>query len=237
MQWQASNETKSMNKQALDEPLGLSIHSLPNPGDAMNEQLTVRGRGKLLAIMLLCSLPVILSYVAYLVARPQGHAGFGELIQPVAAIPAQANAVALDGTARTLEALKGRWLLMSVGDASCDKTCQDRLFRQRQLRQTQGKDTERLDWVWLITDKAPVADFMVQPLKDAVVLRVEPSVIAQWLRAEPGKTASDYLFVVDPYGNAMMRFPSQFDLAGAAKARRDLERLLKASLTWEVPAR
>jgi len=38
-------------------------------------------------------------------------------------------------------------------------------------------------------------------------------------------------------GNTMMRLPSQFDGAGAAKARRDLERLLRASVSWDTPGR
>lgn len=226
-----------MSKLPMDEPLGLAVHSMPNPHDAMDERLTVRGRGKLLAIMLLCSLPVIMSYVAYLVARPQGHAGYGELIQPVMPVPVQAQARELGGAIKPLTALKGKWLLVSVGDSACDKTCQDRLFRQRQLRETQGKDKERLDWVWLVRDEGPVAEFMFKPLTGAVVLRVDPSVEQQWFKVEPGKSASDYLYVVDPYGNAMMRFPAVFDLAGAARARRDLERLLKASVAWDVTGR
>lgn len=226
-----------MSKLPLDEPLGLAVHSLPNPQDAMDERLTVRGRGKLLAIMVLCSLPVLMSYVAYLFAKPQGHAGFGELLQPVLPVPAQAMGTMLEGGAKPLNALKGRWLLVSVGDSACNTVCQDRLFRQRQLRETQGKDKERLDWVWLIQDQGPVADFMLKPLSGAVVLRVDPSLVAQWFKVEPGKTPADYLYVVDPYGNAMMRFPAVFDLAGAAKARRDLERLLKASVAWDVTGR
>ena len=226
-----------MSKLPLDEPLGMAVHSMPNPNDAMGEQLTVRGRGKLLAIMLLCSLPVILSYVAYLVARPQGHAGFGSLIQPVMPVPVAMQGIGLDGVAKPMAALKGHWLLVSVGDAACDKPCQDRLFRQRQLRETLGKDKERLDWVWLVTDKGAIAPFMMQPLQGAEVLRIDSLQLAPWLPLEPGKTYSDYLYVVDPFGNTMMRFPSEFDLAGAAKARRDLDRLLKASVAWDVSAR
>jgi hypothetical protein len=38
-------------------------------------------------------------------------------------------------------------------------------------------------------------------------------------------------------GNWMMRFPAQLDLAGAAKAKRDLERLLRASASWDNAGR
>ena len=38
-------------------------------------------------------------------------------------------------------------------------------------------------------------------------------------------------------GNTMMRLPAMFDGAGAAKAKRDLDRLLRASLSWDPPGR
>jgi hypothetical protein len=38
-------------------------------------------------------------------------------------------------------------------------------------------------------------------------------------------------------GNWMMRFPAALDAAGAAKAKRDLERLLRASASWDTAGR
>ena len=224
-----------MTKLHLDEPLGLAVHSLPSPQDTAAEPSSVRGRWKLLAIMVLCSLPVVASYLAYFVVRPQGKAGYGELISPVRPI-AQQTGLALDGEAQALAPLKGQWLLVSVGPGSCAQDCQQRLFLQRQLRETLGKGKERVDWVWLVSDVAPVDTSMRKPLGDAVVLRVDPSVVQDWLGVDAA-SAVNYLFVVDPMGNTMMRLPSQFDGAGAAKARRDLERLLRASVSWDTPGR
>jgi hypothetical protein len=45
------------------------------------------------------------------------------------------------------------------------------------------------------------------------------------------------LYLVDPLGNWMMRFPAGRDRAGAAKAKRDLERLLRASSSWDRAGR
>ena len=196
----------------------------------------VGGRWKLLVIALLCSLPLLASLWAYFVVRPEGQAGVGELLNPLRALPPQVG-VALDGTARPMASLKGQWLLVSVGGGACPDACQQRLFLQRQLRETLGKDKERVDWVWLLNDQAPVAASMRKPLGEATVLRVPPDTLAQWLELPAGKTYADYLFVVDPLGNAMMRLPAQFDGAGAAKAKRDLDRLLKASVSWDTPGR
>jgi hypothetical protein len=38
-------------------------------------------------------------------------------------------------------------------------------------------------------------------------------------------------------GNWMMRFQPDLDVSGAARARRDLERLLRASASWDQPGR
>jgi hypothetical protein len=43
--------------------------------------------------------------------------------------------------------------------------------------------------------------------------------------------------VIDPMGNFMMRFPANMDVPGASKAKRDLDRLLKASSSWDQAGR
>jgi len=70
-----------------DEPLGLVVHSLPSVQEAASERAVIHGRWKLLAIMFICSLPVIAAYFAYFVVRPQGKAALGELVQPVRPVP------------------------------------------------------------------------------------------------------------------------------------------------------
>ena len=223
-------------KMQLDEPLGLTVHSLPGLQETASRQGIAGGRWKLLGILVLCSLPVLATYLAYFVVRPQGHASLGELISPVRPIGAQVG-LELTGAVRPLASLKGQWLLVSVASGSCDQDCQQRLFLQRQLRESLGKGKERVDWVWLINDDAPIAPSMHKPLTDAIVLRVDPSTLEHWLGASAERPYSEFLFVVDPLGNAMMRFPARFDGAGAAKARRDLDRLLRASATWDTPGR
>ena len=61
--------------------------------------------------------------------------------------------------------------------------------------------------------------------------------IAQWLTPAAGQALADHLYVVDPMGNWMMRFPARMDAAGAARAKRDIERLLRASASWDEPGR
>jgi len=226
-----------MSAAPQDELLELSVHSLPVPGADARPAL-LSSRLKLLAIVFMCSMPVLLAYFAFYVVRPQGEASFGELIVPVRAMP-PVIATRLDGTEVSLASLQGQWLLVKVDGGACTQNCQKQLVMLRQFRLTLAKDMERVDWVWLVSDRAPVATALQQALvKDkATVLRLAPEALRQWLPATPTQPMHDAIYVVDPMGNAMMRLPGQFDTAGAAKARRDMEHLLRASVAWDAPGR
>ena len=220
-----------------DHPLGLTVHNLPEAGNAVaHAQNTRHGRWKMLAVLLVCAAPVIASYFTYYVVRPDGRRNYGELIQPQRTLPDLA-AVALDGAPARLLALKGQWLLVSVGGGACDALCQQHLYLQRQLRESVGKEKDRVDWVWLVTDAAPLPAQLSAALQKATVLRVDGAALAQWLEPAAGHAPAEHLYLVDPMGNWMMRFPAGMDAAGAAKAKRDLERLLRASSSWDEAGR
>lgn len=69
------------------------------------------------------------------------------------------------------------------------------------------------------------------------MLRVDAQALSAWLAPATGHAIEDHLYVVDPMGHWMMRFPAGLDAAGAAKAKRDLERLMRASASWDQPGR
>jgi hypothetical protein len=160
----------------------------------------------------------------------------GELIDPQQSLPAL-EVLTLSGEKVALNSLKGQWLLVSVADAACDEACQKHLYFQRQLRESLGKEKDRIDWVWLATGDAPVDVKLTPALSQATVLRVNEQSIAEWLKPATGRQLSEHLYVVDPMGNWMMRFPPGIDLAAAAKAKKDLDRLLRASAFWDTPGR
>lgn len=221
-----------------DQPLGLTVHSMPAPQESMlaDAQRTRRGRWQMIAVMLVCAAPVIASYFTYYVVRPQGRVNFGALIEPQRPIPA-VTARTLAGQSVPLRSLEGQWLLLSVADAACNADCQQRLYLQHQMRVSLGKNMDRVDWVWLVADDAPVPAVLLPALADATVLRVPPATLSQWLPPAAGHDLREHLYVVDPMGNLMMRFPAHLEIANAGKARGDLERLLRASAAWDKAAR
>jgi hypothetical protein len=190
----------------------------------------------MLLVFFVCAAPVIASYFMYYVVRPEGRRNFGELIEPQKPLPDQL-AQSLSGVPVNLQTLKDQWLLVSVSGADCDDACARHLYLQRQLLEGMGKEKDRVDWVWLIQDEAKVPEKILPGLKDATVLRLPTSAIARWLAPAQGQQLIDHLYLVDPMGNWMMRFPANLDLASAAKAKKDMERLLRASDSWDHAGR
>ena len=218
----------------LDQPLGLTIHSIPTP--FQSEPRSATGRWKMMAVLLVCAAPILLSYFTYYIIRPEGRRNYGELIDPQRPLPSM-RTVSLDGKLGDSKTLKGQWLLISVASGSCQQDCQQRLYYQRQLRESLGKEKTRLDWVWFINDSAPVDARLLPALASSTALRLPVEPLVQWLQPQTGRLLEDHLYVVDPLGNWMMRFPAAMDASGAAQAKRDLNRLLRASSGWDKEGR
>lgn len=221
-----------------DSPLGLTVHTLPQPQEVAAAQLgrTTAGRWKMLAVLVVCLAPVVASYLTFYVVRPEGRRNFGELIDSQRALPDLVG-ISLDGKSVNLRELKDQWLLVSVAPGACDEQCARHLYMQRQLREGLGKEKDRLDWVWLVSDAAPVAQSVQPALKEATVIRVPQAELAKWLQPQAGHELQDHLYLVDPMGKWMMRFPARIDAQAAVNVRRDLDRLLRASVHWDKAGR
>lgn len=216
----------------------MTVYDLPSPVEVVqaDAKRTGRGRLRMLMVLLVCAAPVIASYFTYYVVRPEGRRNFGELIQPMRALP-DVVVSRLNGETLALPSLKGQWLLISVAGGDCQDDCQSQLYLQRQILTGLGKERPRTEWVWLIPDQAEVPSALLPGLKDATVLRMEPGALSQWLQAANDGRLQDHLYLVDPHGQWMMRFPPKLSTEGAIKTKRDLERLLRASAAWDEPGR
>ena len=220
-----------------DQVLGMTVHSLPDPASSASAtQRTSSGRWKMILVMLLCASPVIASYLTYYVIRPEGRRNFGELIDPQRPLPDLQVAQA-DGKVVSLRGLKGQWLLVGVVSGGCDDTCAHTLYLQRQLHTSLGKERDKVDRVLLLVDDKPINSALQAQLGDVTQFKLPRDILATWLQPAAGKSLPDHLYLVDPMGNWMMRFPPQLDLSSAAKVKRDMERLLRAAGSWDTAGR
>jgi hypothetical protein len=184
------------------------------------------GRWKLFAVIAICASPVIASYLTYYVIKPEGRTNYGALIDPRAHPLPALGAVTLDGRPAGLDAFKGKWIMLQAAEAECDDACRKCLQDMRQLRLTQGKDMDRIERVWLITDDLPLETMLMREYDGTRMLRVKPAVLTSWLPAEEGGRVADHIYLIDPLGNLMMRFPKNAD---PNRIKKDLAKLLKAS--------
>ena len=181
-----------------------------------------RSSASLWLILLLCVAPVAASYYVYFFAAPRAHVNYGELIE-TRPLP-EARLQLADGSEFTTERLRGKWVLLMADAGACGAECRDKLFVLRQLRLTQGRDMTRIERVWLITDGALPAPDVVAPYAGTWQVRAAGS---ELLKALPATgTPADHLYVVDPLGNLVLRYPRDADPSRIIK---DLARLLKTS--------
>lgn len=215
----------------------MTVHALPLAVVDEHARRTRLGRLQMVLLLLVCAAPVVASYLMFYVVRPgSGAAAYGTLIQPLAELP-DATAHDLNGRPVALRSLRGQWLLVLVGPSACPAACERRLFLQRQLREMLGRERERVDKVWLVTDDAPLRENLrsaLQAAPPATVLRVAPEVVQRWLKPAAGHALDEHLYVVDPMGRWMMRMPADPE---PAKVKGDLDRLLRAAASWDQPGR
>jgi hypothetical protein len=184
----------------------------------------------LYAVIAVCTAPVIAAYVAYYVVPPSARTNYGQLVDPQRPVPALAT-MALDGQPFDLGRLRGRWVLISVDRGQCDSGCNDKLLAMRQQRLITGKERERVERVWLITDQEPLPTMLMREYEGTFFVRAPASSLSTWLAGPSASSIrlEDAIYLVDPLGNLMMRWPLPIDQAGL---KRDLERLLRASSGW-----
>lgn len=184
------------------------------------------GRWKMLGLFMVCAAPVIASYFTYYVVKPTGRTNYGTLLDPRAyPIPAL-GAATLDGKPSELSQYQGKWIMLQADSGECPEACRKKLYDMRQLRTAQGKERERIERVWLITDAAPLDTLIMREYDGTRLLRVPATALQQWLPVEQGTSVADHLYLIDPLGNLMMRFPKDAD---PNRIKKDLSRLLKAS--------
>jgi hypothetical protein len=165
-------------------------------------------RAKLALLFLACASPFLLAWLAYEMRWTGGgqSGNYGELVPPrVLAGP--------------LAPLKGKWVLVTADAAACGAACERKLYVVRQSRRAQGKEMERIERLWLLLDEGKPRAELVAAIEGTHIVRD-----ASLARTLPG--GGDGIYLVDPVGNLMMRFPAEADPARLIK---DLQRLLKYS--------
>ena len=189
---------------------------------------THRGRIQMLLLLLACASPVIASYFAYYVIKPEGgKTNLGTLVYPAQDF----NAAWLDVP------VKGKWTLLIARPASeCqlkDEKCIEALFLMRQTRVAMGRESGRLQLIWVNTDGKPVDPEVTKVYDEkaaglkVVSLPADPKLrtdFETWLNKEG---AGQQIQLIDPSPAKMMYFPVTNSPKEFSSMKKDLEKLLK----------
>lgn len=190
-------------------------------------------RLRMLLLAVLFAAPVIAAYALYLSGwRPSATGNHGELVQPARPV-GDATLTLLNGKTIRFSELRGKWSLIAFGVAECLKPCERNLYKMRQVITAQGKDADRLQSVFVVTDTKAL-DWLRYAIKDYPGTQVvigPPESVTELARqfVLPAGSPLDNLnriYLVDPLGNFMMSYPAEADPSGL---RQDLERLLRVS--------
>ena len=167
-------------------------------------------------------LPILGAYSLYFLWRPSSFTNYGELITPVplADVPLPQP----DGSRFSAAALRGKWAYLIVDGGGCDPSCVDKLYKIRQVRLTQGEKMGRVERAWLIDDDIKPSPAIASDYPGTRFIYAKESPL---VRALPASTSPrHYIYLIDPLGNVMMRYPRTADPNAMKK---DLTRLLKVS--------
>ena len=166
---------------------------------------------KLFLIGAVCVAPVLAGWILFLSGwTPRDAGNYGELIPPR---PLSAPA---------LDPLRGKWVLVSFDAAACNAYCEKKLYFLRQVRKAQGKEFERVERLWVLVDGATPRAELLAAIEGTRIVRLRNIGGAGEFPGNP----LYHIYLIDPLGNLMMRFPLDPDPSRMVK---DLQRLLKAS--------
>jgi hypothetical protein len=181
-----------------------------------------RNKAKLWLVLALCAAPIGASYLAYYFWTPTLYVNHGELLTPLQ-LP-DAPLTYLDGRATRVSELRGEWVLLVADSGACDEHCTRKLTYIRQVRLAQGKEKERVERMWLVTDESTPDPALLAQHPELIVVRGPTRELQAALPA--ARSAADYIYVVDPLGNLMMRYPPDAD---PRRMLKDVSRLLRHS--------
>lgn len=179
-------------------------------------------RLKLLGIGAIAVAPVLGSYLLYWFWAPDRFTNYGTLIEPKLA--PQAVLEAIGGEPFAFEQLRGRWIFVTTDGGKCEAVCEAKLWKMRQVRQAQGKELGRIERVFLLEDGELPSEHVRSEYKGTWFVRAGSTKLPDFLPAP--QTARNHIYLIDPLGNLMLRFPEDADPKLMIK---DVTRLLKYS--------
>ncbi|WP_297324693.1 hypothetical protein [Nitrosomonas sp.] len=187
-----------------------------------NEKIQKANRRKFLLLLALMCAPVVISYSLYFSEyRPESR-HYGDLIPVIKVAGKGTNQI--DNTILRMKDFHGKWVLVTIDSGHCDEACQKKLYFMRQVRLVQGKEKHRIERLWLINDDVAPDTELTRQHEGTFFVSAKDSEILSSIETKEVQTK--HIYLIDPIGNLMMRFPENVD---GTKMGHDIKRLLHVS--------
>ena len=187
-----------------------------------NENVQKANRRKFIILLVLLLTPVVLSYSLYFSDYRPESSNYGELIAIQKLSGSGVNQQ--DNTILRMKDLHGKWVMLMVNSGHCDEACQLKLYHMRQVRLVQNTEKHRIERLWLIDDNVPADAELVEKYEGTLFINARDSELLDLIPTR--ESQRNYIFLVDPIGNLMMRFPEDLNPTLMGK---DIKRLLHVS--------
>jgi len=194
-----------------------------------------KGQRSLLILAAIFIGPMLLAYLVVINMHNFGGFGtknYGELIDPARPLE-DVVLTRVNGENFKLSDVRKKWLMVYIGSSGCDVKCSENLYKMRQSRLAQGGELRRIKRLYISVDGKPDSSLqaVLSEHKGLDVVYGNNSQIQQVLNQfeltqQSVSNEIVGMYIVDPLGNLVMRYPSGFEAKGLIK---DLTHLLKAS--------
>lgn len=172
-------------------------------------------------LILLCS-PVVISYALYFSGYKPDSNNYGGILPIVKMRGTGTNVV--DNTIFRMKDLHGKWVLVNIDSGVCEEDCRKKMYFMRQVRLVQGKEMNRIERLWLINNDTAPNEQLLKDYEGTFFINASNSELLSLIETHAVHTK--HIYLIDPLGNLMMRFPEIID---GKKMSQDLKRLLQVS--------
>ena len=192
-------------------------------------------RRTLLITALLFATPVLIAVILHQfpgIINFTGTKNHGTLIQP----PRPIDSLRLVANNKNLnrQSFEGRWTYVVFTHNACDKACEERLYKTRQVRHALGKDMDKAQRLLILLDEKSIpAQEILEGHQDMTVSQAVS--VGEWksvFSVDRGAEdiVTDHIYLLDPVGNLMMFYPKEVE---GRLILKDLQQLVKVS--WIKP--
>ncbi len=188
-----------------------------------------KSRKQLIGLVLIFAIPTIASWFFYYNPElvPSARANKGELIQPVIHIDDFEFKGINNNTITSKSQYKDYWTLIVVAGNNCDDICKSRIHDMRQVRKALEEDYARVKRLVLINSNKVDENLKnyLKPYHGTDVMSQNKTLSEDIIaKISTNEDITNYLYIMDPMQNIMMRYYPQQDPKDFLT---DMKRLLK----------